>query len=470
MCRKEPNAGRHFYTCSKGEDEGRCGFFEWAEPEVERVRLVHGNMYCACKDLVSVRRIVNGENRGRLFYCCPNDRCQHFEPVPPEACREAVSPMLARMNDLRAKLRVEDRKITQEDILAFVRLTKDQQDAIYRLEQRSPGWIEAHWLRISGSTAGAILGLNPHETPLAALRKMVWSPPFKTNAKMEYGSEMEDYLRQAFLFDFMGRQFERLQRRHGLQVDNMMHKRVCRPPIQALEEPMSFEALFNRIRQSRGQEDPDNPETPATQTTTATPAIPATREPQVTQTSPEPERRPDPGISWHPPRARVYEVGFLISTTAPYLGASPDGILEWVDAASGERNQAILEFKTRMGPHYRLDYGDTYKPGSDPCPRTIPAHYFIQVLMNMVLQRIKKAFFVVSNVEGMRTTYVEWTPAIQTYWERDVIPRLHAFYHNVFLPNMVKALNGDLPEGQVDEEPLRTHLGESEPWNVSIPR
>lgn len=57
-------------------------------------------------------------------------------------------------------------------------------------EQRSPEWLAARRGRITASTAAAILGMNPHEGPLAAYNKIQGVTEL-TNKHMAWGVEFE---------------------------------------------------------------------------------------------------------------------------------------------------------------------------------------------------------------------------------------------------------------------------------------
>ena len=59
-------------------------------------------------------------------------------------------------------------------------------------EQRSPEWFAQRKGRVTGSVAGAILGLNAHQSPDAILRRMVreyhgLESEFTGNIATEYG-------------------------------------------------------------------------------------------------------------------------------------------------------------------------------------------------------------------------------------------------------------------------------------------
>ena len=65
------------------------------------------------------------------------------------------------------------------------------------IQQRSPEWFAQRKGKITGSIAGAILGLSPHLTRDAVMRRMVrdWHGAEKegnqTNVAMEYGTMNE---------------------------------------------------------------------------------------------------------------------------------------------------------------------------------------------------------------------------------------------------------------------------------------
>ena len=61
------------------------------------------------------------------------------------------------------------------------------------MQQKSKEWFEARKHRITGSVAGAVLGLNPYMKPADVMRNMVrdfhgYEREFKTNAAVEWGN------------------------------------------------------------------------------------------------------------------------------------------------------------------------------------------------------------------------------------------------------------------------------------------
>ena len=64
------------------------------------------------------------------------------------------------------------------------------------MQQKSKEWFEARKHRITGSVAGAVLGLNPYMKPADVMRNMVrdfhgYEREFKTNAAVEWGTANE---------------------------------------------------------------------------------------------------------------------------------------------------------------------------------------------------------------------------------------------------------------------------------------
>ncbi|CAB3988841.1 endonuclease 8-like 3 [Paramuricea clavata] len=71
----KPNFGRPFFVCC--DRENPCEFWQWGDrQEFPKPKCGHGLNAC-------VRKVKKeGENQGRLFFCCPNDReksCGFFE-------------------------------------------------------------------------------------------------------------------------------------------------------------------------------------------------------------------------------------------------------------------------------------------------------------------------------------------------------------------------------------------------------
>jgi hypothetical protein len=90
------NKGKEFFVCSKGESEGKCRFFEWADdktvnntkqpivsPRISPSNSQSSERTCKCQ-LPAVSRIVakEGVNKGKEFFVCSkgmSDKCSFFE-------------------------------------------------------------------------------------------------------------------------------------------------------------------------------------------------------------------------------------------------------------------------------------------------------------------------------------------------------------------------------------------------------
>ena len=88
------NAGRSFFVCSNRENP--CSFWEWGDRvEIPRPTCQHG---LVCR----VRKVKKeGNNLGRLFYCCPNQKetsCGFFEWKPIEDSNDK-RPRGSNIND-----------------------------------------------------------------------------------------------------------------------------------------------------------------------------------------------------------------------------------------------------------------------------------------------------------------------------------------------------------------------------------
>ena len=74
------------------------------------------------------------------------------------------------------------------------------------MQQRTPEWFAARRGRVTGSVAGAILGLSPFSTREEALRRLVrdWhgaEPEFVSNVATIHGTVHEDGAFMDFMMD-----------------------------------------------------------------------------------------------------------------------------------------------------------------------------------------------------------------------------------------------------------------------------
>lgn len=131
---------------------------------------------------------------------------------------------------------------------------------------------------------------------------------------------------------------------------------------------------------------------------------------------------------------RVEETGLAVNPERPWLGSSPDGVVH-VTTANGESHQFLLEIKCPFRKQF-------YDP-------PVPTYYNCQIQGVMATMGLPYCDFVVWTPTGMQVTRVDFDA---DFWETTLLPGLHNFYHNMYLPMAVAKHNGDLEEGEITIE------------------
>lgn len=134
--------------------------------------------------------------------------------------------------------------------------------------------------------------------------------------------------------------------------------------------------------------------------------------------------------------------GTIVIKRENWVSISPDGLVrvEFTDPEKPHED-ILLEFKC---PYARNEF-------YDQCGGGIPLYYFDQIqgsmgFLHMDDLNIKRCFF---SVWLRERTQISEFPYEQDYFEKEMFPRLRAFYFNELLPRIVLKDLGILKEGQV---------------------
>ena len=128
----------------------------------------------------------------------------------------------------------------------------------------------------------------------------------------------------------------------------------------------------------------------------------------------------------------VEETGLHINPERPWVGSSPDGVVH-VTTPDGEAHRFLLEIKC---PYLKKYY--------DP---PVPTYYNCQIQGVMANMGLPYCDFVVWIPDGIQITRVNFN---RDFWESTLLPGLHSFYHDKYLPLAVAKHNGVLEEGEVE--------------------
>lgn len=139
----------------------------------------------------------------------------------------------------------------------------------------------------------------------------------------------------------------------------------------------------------------------------------------------------------------VIETGLVINPVRPWMGNSPDGLID-MTRADGTVERGLLEIKCP----YRQQF---YSP--DP----VPSYYYAQIQGTMGNLQLPWCDFVVWTPTGIQITHV---PFDQSYWETRLLPALTTFYFDMYVPLAVAKENGEVEEGdtEVYTAPIRLNL------------
>ena len=144
------------------------------------------------------------------------------------------------------------------------------------------------------------------------------------------------------------------------------------------------------------------------------------------------------------------EVGLHIHPENPWMGVSPDGLVDVVDPGTGAVKRHLIEIKCPWKCKDRaLHSGDDFYPLEDlpgDLQLPIPHYYFDQMQGIMGALGLPFAEFIVWTSKEMQITRVPFLP---DYWKDELFPSLRAFYFDKFVPAVVRYFNGELLPGNV---------------------
>lgn len=469
--------GRQFYGCAKArESVDRCRFFKWADevdqqngqqqsrstptaattPAAAAARAPDGALLCACHQ-PPASAVVNGTV---MFRCalraCAfvkyNNDMHSKEPPWQQKMRAMCAEALKRRAERDGAGVNLEAPITKDDVVALIALSQAEIDLIASYPQGSAEWMLAHWLRIGGSNIGACIGLNPHKSRTQALREIVFGQQPFQNVAMTFGLKMESYSRLQYLAFRGGQLYESFAQHFGIDAEDMMHARLSGTKRA---RPATFRSMLQRLDGDAG----------AGAGAAVGAGAGAVADSLLQSTTAAP--------SFREPNFRVQLANFTIHPKMRHLGASPDGVVLYTDPASGVERRGVLEIKTRMGAALATDFSDSRTSAAAgsvsgsageaavaAAPAGVPLHYFAQCVLNMAIQRATFADFVVCNTGTLRVSTIEWSDAVQLFWNR-MYREATEFYMKAVIPCAVDALNGAIAaDAALDAYILRATHGD----------
>lgn len=150
--------------------------------------------------------------------------------------------------------------------------------------------------------------------------------------------------------------------------------------------------------------------------------------------------------------------GIWIPSTAPYLGASPDGIIYVVQSVTpiDDKMEILIcvrflieikvPWKLRDRKHHGRFYDTITLPDSENIKADLPAYYYDQIIGNCNLIGLQGCFFFVLSPTGWQLTYM---PNNALYWANRLQPVLCEYYTKVVLPAIEQQHARELPLGTI---------------------
>ena len=145
---------------------------------------------------------------------------------------------------------------------------------------------------------------------------------------------------------------------------------------------------------------------------------------------------------------QVHSVGLTVDVAHPYLGASPDGIVDTNDPVSGREETILLEIKCPFSSNVPYAQQEKYRVSAFPgVPAGIPPAYYCQIQGCMAILRLPAADFVeffVAPPDGTASAkpnlFIQRYDFKPEFWSGVMLPRLEAFYRDLFIPKLVAAI------------------------------
>lgn len=129
----------------------------------------------------------------------------------------------------------------------------------------------------------------------------------------------------------------------------------------------------------------------------------------------------------------VEQMGLVINPERSWMGNSPDGVIV-LRHADGRVERGLLEIKC---PYRKTFY----------TPDPVPSYYFAQIQGTMGNLGLPWCDFVVWTPTGIQVTHVPFDAA---FWDAKLLPALHTFYFDLYVPLALDKENGLLEEGCVE--------------------
>jgi len=89
-------------------------------------------------------------------------------------------------------------KVSRDDVIKALNLTKQQSDDIARIPQGTDAWLAARKNRLTASNFGAAIGMNRYSSPTNLLRSLLWNT-FKGNTATRWGNDHEKVALDAYV-------------------------------------------------------------------------------------------------------------------------------------------------------------------------------------------------------------------------------------------------------------------------------
>jgi hypothetical protein len=145
---------------------------------------------------------------------------------------------------------------------------------------------------------------------------------------------------------------------------------------------------------------------------------------------------------------QVRESGLIVNPSIPWLGVSPDGLVDTIDPETGEKVTGLLEIKAPWSGTIYADqaqYADSKFPG---VPAGVPPPYYVQIQTVMAVAGLPWADLCVWTLDKMSISRYEFN---QSFWLNTLLPKLRKFYFERLAPAMRLKAAGKLREGQTEE-------------------
>ena len=133
---------------------------------------------------------------------------------------------------------------------------------------------------------------------------------------------------------------------------------------------------------------------------------------------------------------RVTKCGFYVDPDLPYLGASPDGIIEGEDAVVEVKCPYTARNST-ISPDNIKKFTFLEKYGDNSMRLKRNSDYYYQIIGQLKLSRKNKCYFCVYTFEDL---YVEEIVHDDHFFTYTMLPKLKDFFENEYCPYVASSL------------------------------